>query len=72
MEYFRLLMYEVKVTCLYYCRYLAKILIPSGTKDVQVGRDLCVIVSLHHKSHSSGSFCRGSDYFAIGMEVDLG
>jgi len=27
------------------CRYVAKIMIPSGTKDVQVGMELCIIVS---------------------------
>jgi len=38
--------YEV-VSYLFFgcCRYVAKIIIPSGTKDVQVGMELCIIVS---------------------------
>lgn len=59
MEYVSSLIYKVKLTCLYYCRYLAKILIPSGTKDVQVGRDLCVIVSLHYRFTAQGHFVKG-------------
>lgn len=40
--------FTCNLTCFAFaiCRVLAKILIPAGTKDVPVGKALCVIVSL--------------------------
>ena len=46
---FVVLLYEMFVLSLavVVCRVLVKILMPSGSKDVPVGKPLCVIVSLH-------------------------
>lgn len=42
------------------CRVLAKILMPAGSKDVPVGKALCVIVSYYLLWRQSTSICRVS------------
>lgn len=52
--YLNLMLHVVKIPvsvlvyiCTYACRYLAKILVPEGAKDIPVGQPIAITVTCH-------------------------